>query len=73
MINGRAILGSFSSSPEPVVEFRLSDLLANVGVALLDKKGSVRCYSCEKEWTIFDENGGFYFAWWLCPNGCNEE
>ena len=62
-----------SESEDPVYGVRLSDLLARVGVELLDKKGSVRCRSCRAQWTVFNEKGEFFFTSWCCPNRCNSE
>jgi hypothetical protein len=58
-------------SAEPGCEFHLADLLEGVGVELLDKKGSARCRSCGETWTVFNENGEFFFSWWCCPSRCN--
>jgi hypothetical protein len=59
-------------SPEESYEFHLSDLLATVGIELLDMKESFRCRVCRAVWKRFENDDG-PFDRLGCPNRCNAE
>ena len=47
----------------------LGEVLEELGIELLDNRGSLRCWTCGRRFYA-DEAGPNGF-WWLCPRQCN--
>ena len=54
---------------EPKHEARLSDVLTNAGLQMLDRKGTLLCRTCHTSWKA-DYRQPLYL-WVYCPNRCN--
>jgi hypothetical protein len=51
------------------LSLHLDEVLAKLGIELLDNRGSLRCWTCGRRFYADGaESNGF---WWQCPRRCN--